>query len=282
MREPLVKIQLDEARFGEVMRDYAAFSHRTFADEFRNQCRLIAAELVKHTPPFSGKVLSKMLVSRGRSFSDPDLAKDSAKVIGEKAIARDMARLFIKVKNWWNVKSGPRYAYLFSDAQNHYLTTADRFNPHPDFGWAEGIRRRFRTNKGRVNYKAIPETTQDGINTRKYPLPELTYDLLQQRLQRNVGEAKGGWAASYVHLGGKLSKGNWVGRHIGKGECRTNFKGDTLSVTMVNRSRWASGGDPDGIVHRATQQQGERMAREIRNTLTSHWGNKTKMAGVFE
>lgn len=283
MKQPLVRIEMDDAHFGEQIKNFSAASGRSIELAFRDGCRFVAAELVKRTPPFGGKTLNRMLNARGKApLSDPEMSAETPRKIGEKAVMRDMAKLFIKVKNWWGAKAGPRFAYLFSASGKHYGTELSRWNPSPSRDWAEQIRARFRSRKGRVSYNIRPTESAEWVNTKRYPLPELTYELLEKQLLNRVGEARGGWAASYAALGGRVAKGSWVGRHIRKGECKVNFNGDNLSVEMINKSAWASGGDQDRVRQGALQGASEYIAKEVKRRLASHWGNKSGRAGVID
>ena len=78
-----------------------------------------------------------------------------------------------------------------------------------------------------------------------------------------VGEGKGGWVASLNALGG--SCGDWISKHAKSGtfEDNLNPKADKLSFRMINRSKWASGGDEDRIIDTVLGDRADAIKADI-------------------
>ena len=85
-----------------------------------------------------------------------------------------------------------------------------------------------------------------------------------------VGEGKGGWVASLNALGG--SCGDWISRHKKSGTCEDHLNylsglSDKLSFKMINRSKWASGGDEDRIIDTVLGDRAEAIKADIAHRL---------------
>lgn len=92
--------------------------------------------------------------------------------------------------------------------------------------------------------------------------------------QKNVGQARGGWAAGYLAFGGKLSLKGWVGRHKDAGQITgwpASARG-VIDVTITNNSAWSSNGDPDRIVENAIAGRERDIEKMIERILEARWG----------
>ena len=77
-----------------------------------------------------------------------------------------------------------------------------------------------------------------------------------------------------IRLGGKLSPNGWVGRHRKAGYCQATFGRDNVSISIVNRSKWASGGDPDRVVEKSMEGRVKAIMGSIAGTLNKTWGHR--------
>ncbi|MDE2106983.1 MAG: hypothetical protein KGL39_57785, partial [Patescibacteria group bacterium] len=118
-----------------------------------------------------------------------------------------------------------------------------------------------RKSRGRVTAKTQP-----------YAEPGDSYLKQYIRDSRHaVGQAKGGWVSSLMRLGGRAA--GWITRHIRAGSYRDNLKPNqnNLNFTMINRSKWASGGDEDRIIDRVLANRGEMVKADIALMLQNNW-----------
>lgn len=273
--QPLFKCDVEG--FGDKIKYWAAATGMTVSDACRQQWRLYAAELIKRTPPFSGKSITKMLIARGKApLSDPDIEKASAKKVGEMAVARDMRKLFFTVKNWWSARRGKNWVHLFNTGETSVGIPESYYNPSPSRDWMQQIRGSHRDRRGRVNYKGRElRGANNTLTVFKWPVPEQQFEMLEARLKADVGRARAGWGNGFVALGGRIG-GGWVGRWLGKtGSARVNFSAPwNAECEMVNSSEWAQGGDEDRIRSQAMAQREKMLEKSIEFAISEKWGKE--------
>lgn len=82
-----------------------------------------------------------------------------------------------------------------------------------------------------------------------------------------VGQGKGGWAASLIALGGSCSQ--WIARHVKSGGCIDGLtRGrENLTFAMINRSKWASGGDEDRIIDTVMGDRAAVIAKDMEGII---------------
>ena len=92
-----------------------------------------------------------------------------------------------------------------------------------------------------------------------------------KKTQEGVGQAKGGWVDSLLTLGGNCA--GWISRHRRAGTCIDNLKKDCdpLRFTMINRSKWARGGDEDRIVDKVMENRAAMIKKDIEFLLANNW-----------
>ena len=136
---------------------------------------------------------------------------------------------------------------LFGSAQVHakVLPAGNEYTAHQDS----------RDSRGRGPQKGTAP---------KYAIPQRSY--LKNYIKdavRGVGEAKGGWAASFIKLGGSCA--GWISKHVRSGTCIDNLRdgAEPLTFSMINRSRWASSGDDDRIVETVIGDRAEMVKADI-------------------
>jgi len=91
-----------------------------------------------------------------------------------------------------------------------------------------------------------------------------------------VGQAKGGWAAAFMALGGKMSPKGWIGRHAkSAGACSHNLNetvaNGNVSIVIVNHSEWASAGDPDRIIAASLEGRSVAMVKDMEHRMDQAW-----------
>ena len=230
-------------------------------DAWRLQSRYIAERLI------GGDALSAKAGGWNRS------TPPGSKAQGEGAVQRDVARAVfpLKAEGYYNVKLKRRIevavresdvpglqkmvsAGLFGSAHvaMKVLPAGNEYTAHQNS----------RASRGRVTSK-----------TQKFAVPGDTY--LKQYIRQEkqaVGNGKGGWAESLLALGGKCP--TWILRHRRAGTCVDNLKpGRTeLSFSMINRSKWAEGGDEDRIIDTVMADRADFILRDIETLLANGWG----------
>ncbi len=267
-------ITVDPTSFPSMVKKWAAATGLNISDAAKQQWRLYHAELINRTPPFSGRLISKMLIARGKGpLSDPDIEKATAKKVGENAVARDMRKLFLAVKNWRAAVRVKNWVKLFVSAGAAWGVPESFYNPSPSRSWMEQVRGKYRDNRGRINYKGQVRNGAQSVTVMKYPVPELQYEMLEKKLKADVGRARAGWANGFVACGGRMG-GGWVGKWLGKtGSSRADFsKPWNAQCETVNSSEWAEGGDPDRIRQQAMGARERMLEKAIEFALKEKWG----------
>lgn len=166
-----------------------------------------------------------------------------ARGAGEKAVRRDIARVYISPSTVYKSfeNRGIADAFWFHFQKRHYgqaQIIMDRYHPNykgvPIRAFDGGSAHQAARRKGKVLQKQRPAmVVQTARNLDAYIKKEVDH----------VGEAKAGWAACALALGGTRGLPQWVTRHAGKlspGAVLENYSsGARWSVTMTNGVRYA-------------------------------------------
>ena len=279
-------------------------------EAFEIEGRLLAKEMIARTPPFSGKSIVKILGTQGASLSrqNADIENLTARKVGERRVTKDIKRIILGVKNTKPpVQNRPDVivSQVRPDAANHsnelefgirtkvegrpairiyadrngnvYGVDEELFLPKATMDQLEKHHRKFRDSRGRVTTAGSADLI---VGRWKWITKLVTAEPIQQAYIKAkklmVGQAKGGWAASFVKLGGKMSKSGWVGRHMKAGYCVANFGKDKIRIEMTNKSEWADGGDPDRIVEASLKGRAESLKASIEREMKKLWTNPGK------
>ena len=289
----------------QVNRKAAAFG--ISRDEaFKVEGRLLAKELIDRTPPYSGKVVQKILGSQGKSLSrqSADISNLTARKVGERRVEKDIKRVILGIRNTsrapveaqpdvivsqtrpdsathsneleWGIRQkveGRNAIRIYADRQgNVYGVDEELFAPHATRDQMEKHHRKFRDKRGRVTTAGSADKI---VGRWKWIQKLVTSEPIQKTYIKAkklmVGQAKGGWADAFIKLGGRMSAGGWIGRHrkAGNSIVRT---GDKIHIEMSNRSEWASGGDPDGVIQRSLAGREKSLLASIKRELEKAWG----------
>jgi hypothetical protein len=170
-------------------------------------------------------------------------ASESARMLGEAAVRRDIARVYVPVGR------------VFSTFPNQ---------AHADAFWAALSKRNFNQAQNIVDsyhplYRNIPIRTFDGgvahqaarkkgkvlANQRPTMIVQTDrrLDTYIKQEVGHVGEAKGGWAACAKILGNMRGIPQWVTRHAGKlsgGAVTEDYSGSVKKITLQNQVPYAS------------------------------------------
>jgi hypothetical protein len=304
----LVKFTADEPGFSAWVREFAKNAWMSEEDAFVEQSRLLAAELMQNTPPHSKNTLMKMAwnnpnISLAGFKSIATLEDSTAKAIGERRVEKDIRKVIYGVRG--ASPSQPAQVYKGQDSHKVYNESAvsdwgvfqkcegkpavrifatksgtvygvdlERFKANATNAELMATHAEHRGKRGRVTTAG----SRDRVVGRWRWLNVLTtlestvkgFIKLKQRM---VGQAKGGWAAAFIKLGGRMSKSGWVGRHAEKaGRCEVRIKPGDIHIEMINQSAWASGGDDERIIEKSIAGREKAIQGRIARELDKHWG----------
>ena len=249
--------------------------------------------------------------SRGLDYLDEN---PTAKAVGERRVEKDIRRVILGVRDAtppanrrpqvfigqthereagydpnaveWGVLQncqGKPAVYIFATTAGQvYGVDLNDFKPNAsdtELGEHHQQARQARGRVGNIKSKLDPVGRWNWLNV--ITTKETAVKAYIEKKKKAVGQAKGGWAAGFMALGGRMSKRGWVGRHSNSGTFVNGTRGNHLSFTIINNSKWASDGDPDRVIEAAMQGRAEAMAGNIKRVLTKVWGNKSGQAGVL-
>ncbi len=249
----------------------------------------------------------KKAFERFAPFHDPEIEEMTAKQMGERRVEKDIRKVIKGVRgaqmpnNLENAttiisQTNPHYAShdmqidwgvrqkcqgrdairIYADRSgNVYGVDTEKFLANPTQGDLEKIHSEHRGKRGRVTTagsKDIVVGRWRWLNIMVAPMDRVTAYIEKKKLM--VGQARGGWAAGFAALGGKISSKGWVGRHMGAGSISgwpSKRKGE-IAITITNNSAWASNGDPDRVMENALAGRERDMERAIQIILEKRWG----------
>lgn len=262
--------------------EWAAAAGRNITEAFKIQGRFLCHELIQRTPPFSGKSIVRMLSARDNA-KQRDLGIDglSALKVGQRRVEKDIKKFAWAAKQAsdWGVRQkceGKAAIRVFATKTGEvYGVDEANFIPDADESTLGKFHQQNRTSRGRVT--TAGQKTRN-IGRWRWMNVIVTTDkaihAFIKKKQGNVGRAKGGWARSYMDLGGRMSPSGWVGKHAGKtGECRKILDRPwNAEITMINRSEWASGGDDRRIIAASLAGRDRAVKADIERLLKEKWG----------
>lgn len=283
-------------------------------EAFKTEARLLAEELIKRTPPFSGKSIVKMLGAQGRSltFRNLEVEELSAQKVGMRRVEKDIRRVILGVRgaSWPKEtpttivsQTNPRQARhsnklefgilqkvrgknavrVYADQSGKvYGIDTEKFDPKASMSDLAKWHKAARTKRGRVTtagQKDLVVGRWRWLN--KIVTKAQTVSKYVKMRQKQVGQAKGGWAAAFMRFGGRMSLNGWIGKHAARfGRVRSNFTTDQIAIRMTNQSRWASAGDPDAIIPKAIAGRAESLKAAIWRQMNDAWKKGGKAGRV--
>lgn len=234
--------------FAAAFREFVQVQNRELKAAMRFQGRLLAQLLVKLTPPTQGR-------AQGRA-----------------AVARDYRRLFTPIvttatdqEGRWGtnfkseaVRKAMRRAVRAQDSAAAFaILKAIGFAVRPEqvVTFRPEMHEKERNRRGVVPQRRREELFVINPGAMKAAL---------RKSQSHVGQAKGGWAASVLELGGSVA--GWIKIHARSGLFRDQLNDlFNASLLMENASQWATAGDDDRIVANAMKSR----ADQIRSSLAA-------------
>jgi hypothetical protein len=253
-------------------------------------------------------------------FKDPDIENMTALKIGKRRVEKDIRRVIYglrgakmpaknpKTVQQINAQTYPGGAYygkfvdwgVMQKCQNKqavrvyatkegkvYGVDYERYKPHATIAEMRKTHQEHRISRGHVTTAGQRDLIVGRWRWLNVLVTQEKHVKEFIRYKQNfVGQAKGGWAVSFIALGGSLSPKGWVGKHaygsgVPKvGECKANMEGENMYIRMVNSSAWASGGDSDRIREGAVAGRARALAANIKRKLEALWGNRARRKGA--
>ncbi|HEY1790676.1 MAG TPA: hypothetical protein VGJ73_21185 [Verrucomicrobiae bacterium] len=237
-------------------------------------------------------------------FHDPEIEDMSAKAIGERRVELDIRKVIKGVKGAtmpppaqharvfvsqnathsqeqldWAIRQrcqGRDAFRIYADRHgNVYGVDSEHFLPHATITDLKKIHADHRGKRGRVTTAGAGDVVIG--RWRWLNIAVVNESIAEEFIElqkKNVGQARGGWAAAYVAFGGKISVKGWVGRHMEAGTIRgwpPTQKG-IINVSFTNNSAWASNRDPDRVVENAIGGRERDIEKAIEIILEKRWG----------
>jgi hypothetical protein len=305
MPQPIFKITTNEPQFSAFVKRFAEAAMISIDDAFHDQTRLLGKELIDRTPPFSGKAIKKMTEARGFHLLD-DIEDLTAKKVGERRVEKDIRKVIYGVNGAtmphsknpivyksqnatpvadWGVlqkcQGKPAVRIFATKTGEVYGVDLERFKADATMEDLKAAHEAQRGKRGRVTTAG----TRDRVVGRWRWLDVLVTkaDILNQyikKAQAGVGQAKGGWAAGFIGLGGKCA--TWIKRHSNAGRGINASTPGNFSFTFVNESKWASGGDDDRIIEKSLEGREEALKGRIEHELVKRWGEGAGKSAISD
>ena len=236
-------------------------------------------------------------------FRDDEIEDMSAKQVGERRVQKDISRVIKGVHGAvmptkenplvivsqtnpraanhdiqidWGVRQkcqGRDAIRIYADRSGYvYGVDAEKFLPNPSSEQLAKVHESHRGKRGRVTTAGKADLVVGRWRWLNIVVaPWTAVDAYIEKKKAMVGQAKGGWAAGFAKLGGKISTKGWVGRHMGAGTFSGGADGGVVNITITNNSAWASNGDPDRILENAMEGRQRDMEKGLAVILEKRW-----------
>lgn len=238
-------------------------------------------------------------------FRDAEIEDMSAKKVGERRVEKDIRKVIKGVSGAtlpkrmedatvivsqtnpraathdvqidWGVRQkcqGKDAIRIYADRSgNVYGVDTEKFMPNPSNEQLSKVHESHRGKRGRVTTAGSKDLVVGRwrwLNIAVAPEANVLGYIKKKLLM--VGQAKGGWAAAFMAMGGKLSTKGWTGRHAKAGTCKASFQRGNVNISMTNNSAWAGNGDPDRVIENAMGARERDMEAMIARILQKRWG----------
>jgi hypothetical protein len=260
---PSPEITVNQEAFGQALNRYWKVVGGDLGDLLRQQTGLVVRRVIDLTPPFSSTRLERMLGSGKGSFGN-----FQARTIGERAVERDIRRVFIPVSELkdWQKSVKFRKAQAANDTETIAKLLKGKF--HFDRVTVDvdaEHHKKSRSHDGRVKRKPHQHLVLVSENIIKYV----------KRRQAQVGYAKSGWNEAHRKFGVRLKAlSGWIKAHHGAGfaedQTRNRSANDMYtrignSVPFIQRK-----GRELRIMERALADQTKALNANVERILRNH------------
>lgn len=269
------------------MAEYAAVMKKDLNEVFRSNAAKMFDDIIKRTPPQSGKILTGMIsasrAGAGWRYHDPETSNLASKKLGENAVERDFRRLFYPVTQWTKVgKVGKRGSVFLHGDENGvaHVVAPDLYEPAPTVAWMKAVHGRHRSARGGVDWATRGEKKGDHLfEVKKYPVSERVFKAGLASAKKAVGKARGGWVAVFQSLGKKLPAA-WVSNHKDQGSGFAKFTDTTIHIEQTNRSPWVARRDGEILVANAIAARERSMLNQMRHALKQGFGGRYDLKNI--
>lgn len=244
-------------------------------------------------------------------FRDPEIEDMSARQIGERRVEKDIRKVIKGVRGAtmpvkenpvliisqtnprsqnqdiqvdWGVRQkcqGRDAIRIYADRTgNVYGVDTENFLPTATEADLQKVHQEHRGKRGRVTTAGSKDLVVGRWRWLNIVVaPQAAVQAYIEKLKKMVGQGKGGWAAAYMKLGGKLSPRGWIGRHANAGSLTgwPPANPGNIKMTITNNSAWASNGDPDRVIENALASRERDMERKLKAILEGQWDEKMKL-----
>lgn len=196
-------VTVSDAAFQRALIELSFHTRKEFSDVVKRQGRLLAVQLARFTQPYQGS-----------SSADGNYTGDTDKIMGEKAVRRDLYRLFAPpfvafaqirdtdrevAKAFWRAIEDAEWL----EAERLVRQAGGRWRNVPVGRFDRNIHKTARNRRGNVS-RHVP--AQIVTNPK-------AFSQYAEKKVKLVGLAKGGWAAAAKQVGGMRGLPRWVTRH---------------------------------------------------------------------
>ena len=235
-----MKVTFDRRGYERKIRQFAALQRRDLGPVIHEEAKFVIEECLRRTPPMNGKTL-----------------KGGGQADGNKAVKRDVGKLFKQASSLRIWLQNPRFASYSPDIQtkllNQMLGKTKRFRgvdetPDPYFHQTQRSRRGF------VPRKSLWRVV----------LKEGSVKTYTTKLSRRVGIARAGWKKGAMVFGAKIP--GWVGRHTAPGHALDNTRNTLTPIAESgNNVRYVQAAGRDlGIIKAALLSRQKSVENKVR------------------
>lgn len=258
-----VDVKIDTSDFDRALRRFGAESKRTSLEILTQQAKLFVRDIVRITPPSTGKTS----IVKGKNRLVSDICR----------IVKTLPAAKFNKPGLFNEESVETFAHQgaapVGEIEHKMLRSADAIEK-----WHQARR----NNRGRV--PKINKNATTGIRKRDlkfldqgFTTPALLTAYMKIQLAK-IGILASGWNAAAVRLGQVLPQ--WITRHgTTRGECDVTASGGTLKIRITNAVRFA--GDVSGMDRRVQSALNNR-AKQMDKQVDDYAVKKASRAAGFK
>jgi hypothetical protein len=227
-----MKLSLDSnaENYSRALREFIQFYGIEIPKALRYQSRLLAQEFIRKTPAKTR--------AQGRNAAQRDIQRAVRPLRARDFKSKDI-RALIRKRDY---KALEIVFSRFAASSGLSNVSVVPFDPK--------LHQQARDRRGRVQSfkrKVTPDT-----------------DALKNyiaQIKTHVGQAKGGWAAALIALGGKPAA--WIAQHAEAGSIEDYSESIRGYIQLTNHSEWAGGGDEDRVITRSLRSRSIAMLSDL-------------------
>jgi hypothetical protein len=266
---PHPELTVNQQAFGQALNRYWQVVGGDLGQLLRQQTGRVVERVINLTPPFSSSRLERMLKAEKGTFG-----KLQARSVGERAVERDIRRVFIPVDELkdWQKSAKFRKAQAANDTETIARLLKGKFHfERVTVDVDTQHHQRSRSNDGRVRRKPHQHLVLNAESITKYV----------KRRQAQVGYAKSGWREAHRKFGAGGTLGakldplpSWIKRHQGAGFVEDQTRNLTANEMYTRIGNSVSFIQKKGrelrIMEEAIKTQANALNRNVERILKNH------------